>query len=323
MSKYPITESQFYGYKSYQGVDSLAWKGVLYTKILIVDKDNQKDYLHLFNTHLQATYSGGVYKANCHSAFESRLNQIIELTDFVHQKMSQVALEQESQAVKHGDVKERHSFVICGDFNVRAGMKYHPSSPEIKWKLKNKDAVEWIKQHEKETFFMEFTFLQNSLRNSWQYKDDTSDSQIQGQLKHSEESYKVDDIYQLYMKKEEINFDDRNYLEFHNKIFDLQTDAPGNSIDRPFFVYPDTASYSMRPNHPKSQFVDLNTTKSRLDYMFLVNYPQNYKITVEECVGSVRNLNVMPLLTQGHDLYKGKVERMSDHNFIHAEFELL
>jgi hypothetical protein len=46
-------------------------------------------------------------------------------------------------------------------------MKYHPSSPEIKWKLKNKDAVEWIKQHEKETFFMEFTFLQNSLRNSW------------------------------------------------------------------------------------------------------------------------------------------------------------
>lgn len=67
-------ENDFYGFANGSGIDKLAWKGVLYTKILLSDREFGGDYLHLFNTHLQASYTGNQYKKSDHKDFEVRLN---------------------------------------------------------------------------------------------------------------------------------------------------------------------------------------------------------------------------------------------------------
>lgn len=51
MSRFPILESEFQPYTYGVFSDSVSNKGVLYTKILIKDM-----VLHLFNTHMQASY---------------------------------------------------------------------------------------------------------------------------------------------------------------------------------------------------------------------------------------------------------------------------
>ena len=53
LSKYPIVVTEFVEYKAKAGIDSLATKGVLYSKI----KMPNHHHVHVFNTHLQATYN--------------------------------------------------------------------------------------------------------------------------------------------------------------------------------------------------------------------------------------------------------------------------
>jgi sphingomyelin phosphodiesterase len=52
LSKYPIIEEHFVAYNKSAFSDSISYKGVLYT---MIELPNQS-YLHLFNTHLNASY---------------------------------------------------------------------------------------------------------------------------------------------------------------------------------------------------------------------------------------------------------------------------
>lgn len=54
MSRFPIVESEFRPFPYGVLCDAISYKGVLYAKIQL---GNNK-YLHLFNTHTQATYFG-------------------------------------------------------------------------------------------------------------------------------------------------------------------------------------------------------------------------------------------------------------------------
>ena len=53
LSRYPIVQEEFCSFKYGVLSDNLSQKGILYTKIQINDT-----FLHLFNTHLQASYVG-------------------------------------------------------------------------------------------------------------------------------------------------------------------------------------------------------------------------------------------------------------------------
>ena len=53
LSRFPIIETEFYPFPYGVVSDALSYKGVLYSKININGR-----ILHLFNTHLQASYFG-------------------------------------------------------------------------------------------------------------------------------------------------------------------------------------------------------------------------------------------------------------------------
>jgi hypothetical protein len=97
--------------------------------------------LHVFNTHLQASYSGGKYTKGSHGAFEARLNQQIELGNYIHKTLQNVTT-REIVKLEKGEVQDKHSFIVSGDFNVRGHAKYHPSV--VEWKLKCDNASKWI-----------------------------------------------------------------------------------------------------------------------------------------------------------------------------------
>jgi hypothetical protein len=99
----------------------------------------------LFNTHLQATYTGASYKKKNHSSYTARLNQSLELSNFIHKKMESVAAEEKKRADSGSEGPVKHSFMLCGDLNIRSDKFYHPTNPELDWKLLNTDSVTWIK----------------------------------------------------------------------------------------------------------------------------------------------------------------------------------
>ena len=94
LSKYPIIESSAMTYSSSSGSDRLANKGVVYARIQV--SSSEGDYLHVFNTHIQA-----------HDYSETRLAQISELMDFI------------SKIIK-SDKDHIRPILIVGDFNVAA-----------------------------------------------------------------------------------------------------------------------------------------------------------------------------------------------------------
>ncbi len=94
LSKYPIIESSAMTYSSSSGSDRLANKGVVYARIQV--SSSEGDYLHVFNTHIQA-----------HDYSETRLAQISELMDFI------------SEIIK-SDKDHIRPILIVGDFNVAA-----------------------------------------------------------------------------------------------------------------------------------------------------------------------------------------------------------
>lgn len=73
VSRFRMVEVDFKNFEYNAGIDGLAYKGVLYTKLQLV-KDEK--YIHLFNIHTQASYSTK-YTKDQHEHFESRLNQLI------------------------------------------------------------------------------------------------------------------------------------------------------------------------------------------------------------------------------------------------------
>lgn len=99
---------------------------------MIRGSGEKADYLHLFNTHLQASYSGAKYVKDNHNEFEARLNQVTELAEFIHSKIH-TSLNSNNQVKSPGE--ERHSFVVAGDLNIRANCCFHPTMDVVPWKI--------------------------------------------------------------------------------------------------------------------------------------------------------------------------------------------
>lgn len=99
LSKLPIVKTDALTFSSAAFADWYAEKGVLYC--LIQTGPSEGHYLHLFNTHLQATYDdkGKTISRNV------RREQVIQTVDFIN------------KCIKN---REEWPIVICGDMNVQS-----------------------------------------------------------------------------------------------------------------------------------------------------------------------------------------------------------
>lgn len=301
LSKYPIVDSDFYHYKHSSQVDALSWKGVLYTKILVQDKPNAKSYLHLFNTHLQATYTGASYKKKNHSSYTARLNQSLELSNFIHKKMESVAAEEKKRADSGSEGPVKHSFMLCGDLNIRSDKFYHPTNPELDWKLLNTDSVTWIKDQQPKKFFYELQYFKNCIENKWTVEQPKTCT--------------VSNVYEEFSSRPD--YKSSEYLNFYRKIHSLPnpTPDPNDSL-----TTPDTAGYCIKTkSNPKTKFVfkDISCRQVKLDYVMKMAPPN-----LTGLLSEVQSVNVLPMLTKGEPHLEKSVLRMSDHNLVHAQFKL-
>jgi endonuclease/exonuclease/phosphatase family metal-dependent hydrolase len=109
LSRFPIISYSFCPFRYGVIADSLAEKGLLYAKILVKDS-----FLHLFTTHLQASYfySGEThFKVSC----ETRMAQINQISYM----MSEILKSEYNSCDK---------ILLVGDFNVDA-MRYYYKKP--------------------------------------------------------------------------------------------------------------------------------------------------------------------------------------------------
>lgn len=102
LSRFPILESEFKPFPYGVFSDSCANKGVLYTKI-----DVKGEILHLFNTHMQATYFS-LDSNHAKASVETRELQVAMVRDFINQKV-------EAHARTN---KEPGLVLLAGDLNI-------------------------------------------------------------------------------------------------------------------------------------------------------------------------------------------------------------
>lgn len=138
VSRYRMLEVDFTPFEYNAGVDGLAYKGVLYTKIEL-EKNGRS--LHLFNIHTQASYSTK-YTRDQHKHFESRLNQLIAARETIEK-----FLKKYSNLEKVGPANFNDIILIAGDFNVDA--RGHPIPKNFR--LKCPTASEFLKSHDPKT----------------------------------------------------------------------------------------------------------------------------------------------------------------------------
>lgn len=153
LSRFKIAKTEFYEFRNCSGVDALAQKGVLYSLIEIAGKK-----LHLFNTHLQATYpdtnlTGQINdKSGQKKNFVSRLQQMIELRNFISKILGLNFFEECSEDL----------VLLCGDFNTMAS-RLIPKKFLLETQIKEEAKI-WI-EAQPGTKFDEYSFLFIVLQN--------------------------------------------------------------------------------------------------------------------------------------------------------------
>lgn len=105
LSRYPILESDTLMYSKGFQIDGWAAKQVLFAKIQV--STDPGGVLHLFTTHLQASYNTNSHHINAFND-SARLAQVGELAGFVRRKLANVP------------PAERGAVFVAGDFNVDA-----------------------------------------------------------------------------------------------------------------------------------------------------------------------------------------------------------
>lgn len=143
ISKYPIVHTQFFEFSARAGVDAIALKGVLYSKI----KMPNHHHLHVFNTHTQATYKNDYQPENKsdHMNFLARLKQIQEIRETIDK-----CLNSHSRLFKDGPANFKDIVLIAGDFNVNAKGKTLPKANFVD--------LPWVKRQQGEVF-REYEYL--------------------------------------------------------------------------------------------------------------------------------------------------------------------
>jgi hypothetical protein len=107
ISRYPITGTEFHPFQTPMvESDGLAYKGILYTKINI----NNGQHLHLFQTHLQASYYANPIPLYVET-YVSRYENLKEARSFITRKLDQPK-----------NFESRKDLVLlAGDFNQNGG----------------------------------------------------------------------------------------------------------------------------------------------------------------------------------------------------------
>ena len=101
LSRHPIVKTDFVPFKYGVITDNMAWKGFLYTKIVY-----KECYIHLFNTHLQASYVGKESEVKC--SVVTRIEQL---------KLFKTVLDKYLKDSKNFDPK-RDICLIGADMNI-------------------------------------------------------------------------------------------------------------------------------------------------------------------------------------------------------------
>ena len=130
ISRYPISDIQFYSFNHAANDDYLAYKGVLYSQIEIDPLTEQK--LHLFNTHLQAQYVSLKKDAKITDkdlekgqyTLQARITQACDIRDFIE------IIYKEKFITKNDN---KNIVALCGDFNMDAKGDEIPSDYLIKF----------------------------------------------------------------------------------------------------------------------------------------------------------------------------------------------
>jgi len=113
MSKYPILESDGYIYRSGNQIDGWAAKQVIYAKIQITGTF----FLHVFNTHLQASYFDSHENHNKINDF-ARADQVSEMAAFIEKKTS----------------GSPYPILVTGDFNINSREVGSPNNETREYK---------------------------------------------------------------------------------------------------------------------------------------------------------------------------------------------
>lgn len=145
ISKHKILKTDFHPFEHGSGADRLAYKGILYTRILV----NNKYPMNLFNTHLQAHYD---FKD--HRNIRSRLNQIAQL-----RKLIDLMLETHTNMREEGPNFKEPVFLV-GDFNVCANKNLFPKQGYLKPTKTNQHFFSFVeKMCPQDPHFSEYDYL--------------------------------------------------------------------------------------------------------------------------------------------------------------------
>ena len=129
-------------FKYKAGVDGLAFKGCLYSKI----KLKPGKFLHLFNIHSQASYSTE-YTAEQHEHFQARLNQLLLCQEFIRYCLVNYSNLEEIEKKHLNDPECQEKWLdyvlIGGDMNVDARGKPIPCN----FRLHNENAAKFVGLH--------------------------------------------------------------------------------------------------------------------------------------------------------------------------------
>lgn len=157
LSRHKIIRRDFRRFKSASGADAMTEKGILYTKIKLPN-----GILHLFNTHLQATY-GDVYPIEDGTYpqlknLKCRFDQCLELREYVTETLNEWS--SEYNELKRGLIKEfNDTVIVLGDFNIKSS-RYLPKSY---FQFENHEkAQNWL-DNQPDNKFNEFGFLKAAM----------------------------------------------------------------------------------------------------------------------------------------------------------------
>lgn len=107
---------------------------------------------------------------------------------------------------------ERHSFVVAGDFNVRANCVFHPSLETVEWKVAEEVAAKWLMKQSSQPFFSEFEYLKWALGYPW------PSNSIDDSSKLDSESFLVENIFEKFCQDMDIDEASKSYLKLHQKM---------------------------------------------------------------------------------------------------------
>jgi endonuclease/exonuclease/phosphatase family metal-dependent hydrolase len=128
ISRFPIQLSGYHEFYWGVEIDSVVRKGVIYAKIQIKDC-----FLHLFTTHLQATYINSNEELFI-SCYDSRISQLYQVNEYITRVIEQCDFN-----------RDKDKIIIVGDFNVDANnYKFKRPERDFDYNLVQKEYVDMM-----------------------------------------------------------------------------------------------------------------------------------------------------------------------------------